>query len=87
MFDHGISREGSMLDVALDAGVIERRGSYYSFGDVRMAQGRENAKEYLRDHPEVAGEIEKQVREQIGLLSRRMTESETVADSSEQVEE
>jgi len=52
-----------------------------------MAQGRENAKEYLRDQPEIAAEIEKQVREQIGLLSRKMSESETVADPSEQVEE
>jgi recombination protein RecA len=87
MFDHGISKEGSMLDVAVEAGVVERRGSYYSFGDVRMAQGRENAKEYLRDNPGVAAEVEKQVREQIGLLSRKMTDSETVADPSEQVEE
>jgi recombination protein RecA len=87
MFDHGISKEGSMLDVAVEAGVVERRGSYYSFGDVRMAQGRENAKEYLRDNPGTATEIEKRVREQIGLLSRKMTDTETVADPSEQVEE
>jgi len=87
MFDHCISKEGSLLDVAVEAGVVERRGSYYSFGDVRMAQGRENAKEYLRDQPEIAAEIEKQVREQIGLLSRKMSENETVADPSEQVEE
>lgn len=87
MFDHGISKEGSMLDVAVEAGVVERRGSYYSYGDVRMAQGRENAKEYLRDNPQVASEIEKQVREQIGLLARKMTDNESVADPSEQVEE
>jgi recombination protein RecA len=87
MFDHGISKEGSMLDVAVEAGVVERRGSYYSYGDVRMAQGRENAKEYLRDNPQVASEIEKQVREQIGLLARKMTDNETVADPTEQVEE
>ncbi|MHB1316995.1 MAG: recombinase RecA [Anaerolineae bacterium] len=87
MFDHGISKEGSMLDVAVEAGVVERRGSYYSYGDLRMAQGRENAKEYLRDNPQVASEIEKQVREQIGLLARKMTDNESVADPSEQVEE
>jgi recombination protein RecA len=87
MFDHGISKEGSMLDVAVEAGVVERRGSYYSFGDVRMAQGRENAKEYLQEHPELSAEIEQQVRQQIGLLARKMTDHETVAEPLEQVEE
>jgi recombination protein RecA len=62
MFDHGISKEGCILDMAVDTGVIEKRGAFYSYGDVRLAQGRENAKEYLRANPDLAGEVEAAVR-------------------------
>jgi recombination protein RecA len=89
MFDHGISKEGSLLDVAVELGAIERRGSYYSYGDVRLAQGRENAKEYLRENPQVAAEIEQRVRQDLKLLAHAMgdTESETVAEQMEPFEE
>jgi len=68
MFDHGISKQGSLLDVGVDLGSIEKRGSYYSYGDLRLGQGRENAKAFLRDNPEIATGIESEIRERVGLL-------------------
>jgi recombination protein RecA len=62
MFDHGISREGSILDVGVESGIIEKRGSFYSFGETRLGQGRENVKKFLEENPEITGEIEQQIR-------------------------
>jgi recombination protein RecA len=62
MFDRGISKEGSILDVGVECGIIEKRGSFYSFNETRLGQGRENAKAFLRDNPEVAAQIESVIR-------------------------
>ena len=62
MFDQGISREGSLLDLGVDIGLVKKMGAFYSFGETRLGQGRENAKDYLREHGEVAHEMERQVR-------------------------
>jgi len=67
MFDHGISKEGSLIDVGVEAGAIEKRGSVYSFDGTRLGQGRENAKEFLRQNAEIAAQIEARVRQSIGL--------------------
>jgi recombination protein RecA len=67
MYDHGISREGDVLDLGVDYGVITKRGSFYSYGDQRLAQGRENSKQSLRENPQVAFEIENRIREEAGL--------------------
>jgi recombination protein RecA len=64
MFNEGISKEGDLLDLAAQIGIIEKRGSFYSYGDIKMAQGRENAKDYLRHNPDLAIEIELAVRQQ-----------------------
>ncbi|HHS97382.1 MAG TPA: recombinase RecA [Chloroflexi bacterium] len=64
IFGEGISREGDLLDLGVEYGLIEKRGSYYSYGGENFAQGRENAKRYLREHPEVADAIEAAIREQ-----------------------
>jgi recombination protein RecA len=69
MFDRGIAKEGCLLDVGVDTGVIEKRGSYYSYGDTRLGQGRENAKDFLRENADVAAEIEAKIREGVGLLA------------------
>jgi len=63
MFDHGISREGSVLDVGVESGVIEKRGAFYSFNDTRLGQGRENAKQFLVENPEITVQIEHRIRE------------------------
>ncbi|MDQ0189296.1 recombinase RecA [Alicyclobacillus cycloheptanicus] len=62
MFGEGISREGSLVDIATDIDIIQKSGAWYSFGDERLGQGRENAKQFLKEHPEIAEEIEQQVR-------------------------
>ena len=63
MFNEGISKEGDLVDLASEAGVIKKSGSFYSFGDVRLGQGRENAKEFLRENEEIADDIEGLVRD------------------------
>lgn len=62
MFNEGISREGDLLDLAVSREIIKKSGAFFSFGDTRLGQGRENAKEYLRQHRELAQEIENQIR-------------------------
>jgi len=63
MYDEGISKAGDLLDIAAEFGVIEKRGSYYYRDGESLAQGRENAKQFLREHPDVADQIEAVVRE------------------------
>jgi recombination protein RecA len=65
MYAEGISREGDLLDLATELDIIDKRGSYYSYGDLRLAQGRENAKNFLLENPDIAGEIELAVRQQM----------------------
>jgi recombination protein RecA len=57
MYTHGISREGDILDLAIADKLVEKSGSWFNHGDLRLGQGRENAKQYLRDNPELADEI------------------------------
>lgn len=67
IYGEGISREGSILDVGVDMGVLQKVGTWYAFGDVRLGQGRENARDYLRSHPETATEVERKAREALSL--------------------
>ena len=67
MYDQGISREGDVLDLGTDYGVIIKRGSFYSYGEERLGQGRENVKQFLRENSQTAFEIENRVREMVGL--------------------
>jgi recombination protein RecA len=62
MFDHGISKEGNLIDLGADMGIIKKTGAFFSFGDTRLGQGRENAKQFLSQNPELAGEIEQKIR-------------------------
>ncbi|HEX5747591.1 MAG TPA: recombinase RecA [Archangium sp.] len=67
MYGTGISKEGDLIDLASNDGIIEKSGSWFSFKGERIGQGRENAKDYLRDHPEVRVEVERQVMEKYGI--------------------
>lgn len=62
MFDHGISKEGNILDLGVELGLVKKTGAFFSYGDIRLGQGRENAKLYLSQNPESAQEIEQRVR-------------------------
>jgi len=63
MYNEGISKVGDLLDVGVGMEIIEKRGSFYSYNDERIAQGRENAKNHLRENPELAKELENKIRE------------------------
>jgi recombination protein RecA len=67
MFGEGISREGSLLDVAVDHGVVRKSGAWFTFDDDQLGQGRENAKRFLRENPEVAMQLQAKVYELVGL--------------------
>lgn len=67
MYGEGISREGDLLDLASERGLVHKSGAWYSYQDERIGQGRENAKKYLKEHPELAGTIEQQLRQTMGL--------------------
>jgi recombination protein RecA len=62
MFSHGISKEGDLIELGTRLGMVNKSGAFFSYGDVRLGQGRENAKVYLSQHPEIAVEIEQKIR-------------------------
>ncbi|MEC9380856.1 MAG: DNA recombination/repair protein RecA, partial [Candidatus Latescibacterota bacterium] len=65
--DVGISKEGDLLDLGVNHSIIEKSGTWFSYGGERLGQGRENARMYLRENPEVAGQIEAEVRTALGI--------------------
>jgi recombination protein RecA len=67
MYNEGISKVGGILDLGVEMELIEKRGSYYSYGDLRLGQGRENAKEYLRQNPELMEELETGIQVAAGI--------------------
>ncbi len=86
MYGEGVSRTGELIDLGVRAGVVEKSGSWFSYEDQRIGQGRENAKQFLRDHPDIAETIEQAIRENAGLIASRIMagpESEDGADSAE----
>ena len=62
MFNHGISKEGNLVDLGVTTGVIKKAGAFFTYGDTKLGQGRENAKDYLRQHPELASQLESTIR-------------------------
>ena len=67
IFGQGISREGDLLDLAAEQNLVQKSGAWFSYGGERIGQGRENAKAYLREHPQVAMELDKQLRAALGM--------------------
>lgn len=78
-FNEGISRTGELLDLAVGKEIIEKSGAWYSYNTARFAQGRENAKEYLKNHPDVFNEIYKKVLDAYGLKPAKVQEGEKSA--------
>jgi recombination protein RecA len=68
-YGRGISKMGSILDVALERNIVAKSGSWYTYGDVRVGQGRENAKAYLEEHSDLASELETKIREALQAAS------------------
>jgi recombination protein RecA len=80
MFGHGISREGSLLDVAVDEGVVKKAGAWFTFDQDQLGQGRENAKKFLRENPEIALQLQAKVFESVGLVKDPVEEIEVSVD-------
>ena len=71
LYGEGISREGEMIDLGVQHKVIEKSGAWYSYNGDRIGQGKDNAREFLKDHPDIAAEIEAKIRANAGVASRR----------------
>jgi len=86
MYNEGISKSGDILDLATELSLIDKRGSFYSFGDIRLGQGRENAKSFLRENPDMMAEIDLAIRQQAlsGILPMPVGEDEEFEDSDEE---
>ena len=80
IFGQGISREGSLLDMAVAKDIIVKSGAWFSYNDQRIAQGRDNARQYLKDHPEIADEID-------ALLRRQLAQTSVPAVSEDEIPE
>jgi len=72
MYGQGISKLGELLDLGVKANLVEKSGSWFSYDGQRIGQGRENSKNFLREHPELADKLEKQIRSNAGLISDDM---------------
>ena len=80
MYGEGISKEGSLLDIGIDNEVIQKSGAWFAYGDERLGQGRENAKQFLKENDEVRGRILADIYEKLGLQApdKNGTEDEGV---------
>lgn len=83
MFGTGISKEGDILDLAAECGIINKSGAWYAYNSSKIGQGRENAKTYLKEHPEICDEVEKQVRIHYHLLPEEADAKEKEAKPAE----
>jgi recombination protein RecA len=70
LYGEGISREGEVVDLGSQHGIVEKSGAWYSYNGDRIGQGKDNAREYLREHPAMALEIENKIRERLGIALR-----------------
>ena len=80
MYGEGISKTGELLDLGVAAGLVEKSGAWFSYNTQRVGQGRENAKQFLRDNPEVAEEIEAAIRQNAGLVQDQMMDNSIAED-------
>jgi recombination protein RecA len=85
MYGEGISKNGELVDLGVKAGIVEKSGAWFSYDSQRLGQGRENAKAFLKQNPEIAQKIEQQIRQNAGLLAERILES--VEPSAEDLDE
>ena len=71
MYGKGISREGSLIDIGVDLGIVKKSGAWYTYDGEQLGQGRENAKVFLTENPEMMVAISEQIRQQVGIGDRR----------------
>jgi recombination protein RecA len=80
MYGEGVSKVGEILDLGVKAGIVEKSGAWFSYDSLRIGQGRENSKQYLRDNPEISDRIEKAIRGRIDGLAEEMMVNPGVED-------
>jgi recombination protein RecA len=81
MYGQGISKEGSILDLAVEEGIIAKSGAWFAWGDERLGQGREAAKDFLREHPDARDTIETQLRERLEIPAPAVMNADPDAES------
>ncbi|HEX5930724.1 MAG TPA: recombinase RecA [Methyloceanibacter sp.] len=86
MYGEGISKSGELVDLGVKAGIVEKSGAWFSFDSERIGQGRENAKAYLKEHPETADRIERAIRQNAGLIAGQILEGGSDPDAAESAE-
>jgi recombination protein RecA len=80
MYGEGISAGGDLLDMGVEMNVVEKSGAWYSFEKERIGQGRENAKTFLKENPEIAGRMREKVRDALGLTKKKVDRPEETPD-------
>ncbi len=83
MYGEGISRTGELIDLGVKAGVVEKSGSWFSYNGDRVGQGRENAKQFLKDNPDIADSIDHAVRANAGLVAEEMLSGESASEDDD----
>jgi len=85
MYGEGISKTGELIDLGVKAEVVEKSGSWYSYGDERIGQGRENVRTFLKENPDIAADLERKIRINEGLIEDEllMPKDEQVVDDGE----
>ncbi|MBO0765516.1 MAG: recombinase RecA [Hyphomicrobiaceae bacterium] len=87
MYGEGISKTGELVDLGVRAGIIEKSGAWFSFNGERIGQGRENTKAFLKEHPKMAAEIEKSIRQNAGLIVDQMLQAAPEGDEAVEAED
>jgi recombination protein RecA len=87
MYGEGVSKTGELIDLGVKAGIVEKSGAWFSYDSQRLGQGRENAKVFLRENPEVATAIERAIRENAGLIAEKFLERADPGDDSDEAAE
>jgi recombination protein RecA len=83
MYGEGVSKMGELVDLGVKAGIVEKSGAWFSYNSQRLGQGRENAKNFLRENPAMASEIELALRQNAGLISGQLLETGPAEDDAE----
>ncbi|HET7637237.1 MAG TPA: DNA recombination/repair protein RecA, partial [Ktedonobacteraceae bacterium] len=87
MYSEGISREGGLIDLGLEMGLVKKSGAWFNVGDIRLGQGRENAKDFLRQNSDVAAALEDQIRGNISSFKAGELEVAAEEEDEEMLEE
>jgi recombination protein RecA len=83
MYGHGISREGEIIDMGVEADIVEKSGSWYSYNGDRIGQGKDNVRDFLKENPAIAQDIESKIREKLGVKTGTAVVSDVVSEEEE----